>query len=205
MMLLYLHGFRSSPASFKAALLAQRMVQRGQLDRWSCPALPASPTQALALAKSSARALIAQHDGTPEDLTIVGSSLGGFYAVCLAEQLGTRAIVINPAVYAPRDLATQVGEHRQYHTDEPFVFLTHYVNELQDMAVTQISHPDRYLLIAATGDEVLDWREMQAYFDGAHQIIVPGDNHGLSGFAQHIDTVLRFAGFKVGSPNQSES
>lgn len=205
MMLLYLHGFRSSPESFKAQLLAQRMQARQQLDRWSCPALPASPALALNMAKQAAQALLTQHHAQPAELTIVGSSLGGFYAVCLAEQLGARAVALNPAVQAPRDLATQVGQHSQFHSDEPFVFLPEYVQELSDMAVKHITQPERYLLIAATGDEVLDWHEMNDFFEGAQRIIIKGDNHGLSSFANHIDTVLQFAGFNLNHPTTPKS
>jgi len=200
MMLLYLHGFRSSPESSKAQMLAQCMQDRAQLDRWSCPSLPASPANALALCKELAQDLMTRHHAKPSELTVIGSSLGGFYAVSLAEQLGCRAVALNPAVFAPRDLASQVGEHEQYHSDEPFIFLPEYVDELQDMAVTQITQPERYLLIAATGDEVLDWQEMHTFFKGAQQIIVEGDNHGLSSFTDHIDTVLQFAGFDPNHP-----
>jgi hypothetical protein len=181
-------------------MLAQRMQDRGQLDRWSCPSLPASPAEALALCKKLAQDLIARHHADPSELTVIGSSLGGFYAVSLAEQLGCHAVALNPAVYAPRDLASQVGEHEQYHSDEPFIFLPQHVDELHDMAVKQITKPERYLLIAATGDEVLDWQEMHTYFLGAQQIIIEGDNHSLSSFTDHIDTVLKFAGF---DPNHS--
>lgn len=205
MMMLYLHGFRSSPESSKAQMLAQIMQARGQLDRWSCPALPASPAEALALCKKLAQDLITRHQADASELTVVGSSLGGFYAVTLAEQLGCRAVALNPAVYAPRDLASQVGEHTQYHTDEPFIFLPEHVDELSAMAVKQITRPERYLLIAATGDEVLDWQEMHAYFEGAQQIIIDGDNHGLSSFEDHIHTVLQFAGFDLNHPNIPKS
>jgi len=205
MMMLYLHGFRSSPESSKAQMLAQRMQARGQLDRWSCPALPASPAEALALCKKLAQDLITQHHADASKLTVIGSSLGGFYAVSLAEQLGCRAVALNPAVYAPRDLASQVGEHTQYHTDEPFIFLPEHVDELRDIAAKQITRPERYLLIAATGDEVLDWQEMHAYFEGAQQIIINGDNHGLSSFEDHIDAVLKFAGFDLNHLTLSKS
>lgn len=205
MMMLYLHGFRSSPESSKAQMLAQKMQARGQLDRWSCPALPASPAEALALGKKLAQDLMTKHHADASELTVVGSSLGGFYAVTLAEQLGCRAVALNPAVYAPRDLASQVGEHTQYHTDEPFIFLPEHVDELSAMAAKQITRPERYLLIAATGDEVLDWQEMHTYFEGAQQIIIDGDNHGLSSFEDHINTVLQFAGFDLNHPNIPKS
>lgn len=203
MTMLYLHGFRSSPSSFKARLLAQAYADRGLEQQWSCPQLPASPKAAIDLARAQAHALIERNGQSIQDLTIAGSSLGGFYAIVLAEQLGCRAILLNPAVHAPRDLATQVGEHLQYHSDEPMSFLPEYVDELAAMAVSQISAPGRYLLIAATGDELLDWREMVAFVSHAHHIIVPGSDHGLSDFENHMPEVLKFAGVSP-TPNQAD-
>lgn len=193
MMMLYLHGFRSSPESFKARMLCEHFKEHGLAARWRCPQLPVSPRAALELARSQAHELMQTCDEPAGSLTIAGSSLGGFYAVALAEELGCRAVIINPAVHAPRDLATQVGEHTHYHSDEPMTFKAEYVNELADMAVEQITHPERYLLIAATGDELLDWREMVAFMNGANHIIVPGSDHGLSDFEQYMPRVLEFA------------
>lgn len=191
-MILYLHGFRSSPGSFKARMMAAAMAERGLLADWACPQLPASPRQAMALAMGIARARLADA-ATPRALTVVGSSLGGFYATWIAEQLGCKAALLNPAIEAARDLATQVGEHRMYHSDAPFVFLPEYVDELAAIHAPRITQPDRYFLVAATGDEVLDWREMRDRYAGCRQRIVQGSDHGLSDFAQWMPEVLEFA------------
>ncbi|CAB3680011.1 esterase [Achromobacter sp. K91] len=191
-MILYLHGFRSSPTSFKARMMADAMAERGLSAAWACPQLPASPREAVAQALDIARRQLAGAD-SPRALTIIGSSLGGFYATWLAEQLGCKAVLLNPAVEAARDLATQIGEHRMYHSDAPFVFLPEYVDELAAIHVPRISQPDRYLLVAATGDEVLDWREMRDRYAGCRQRIVQGSDHGLSDFADWMPEVLEFA------------
>lgn len=191
-MILYLHGFRSSPTSFKARMMADAMAARGLQDDWACPQLPASPREAIDLALGIARQQLARAT-EPRALTVVGSSLGGFYATWLAEQLGCKAVLLNPAVEAARDLATQVGEHRMYHSDAPFQFLPEYVEELAALHVSRISQPDRYFLVAATGDEVLDWREMRDRYAGCRQRIVTGSDHGLSDFADWMPEVLEFA------------
>ncbi len=191
-MILYLHGFRSSPTSFKARMMADAMAERGLSAAWACPQLPASPREAVAQALDIARRQLAGAD-SPRALTIIGSSLGGFYATWLAEQLGCKAVLLNPAVEAARDLATQIGEHRMYHSDAPFVFLPEYVDELAAIHVPRISQPDRYLLVAATGDEVLDWREMRDRYAGCRQRVVQGSDHGLSDFADWMPEVLEFA------------
>ncbi|MBB1595514.1 YqiA/YcfP family alpha/beta fold hydrolase [Achromobacter sp. UMC46] len=191
-MILYLHGFRSSPTSMKARMMADAMAQRGLEADWACPQLPASPREAIDLAMGIARRQLESAD-SPRALTVIGSSLGGFYATWLAEQLGCQAVLLNPAVEAARDLATQVGEHHMYHSDAPFVFLPEYVDELAAIHAPRITQPDRYFLVAATGDEVLDWREMRDRYAGCRQRIVQGSDHGLSDFAQWMPEVLEFA------------
>jgi predicted esterase YcpF (UPF0227 family) len=196
-MILYLHGFRSSPASYKARLLAQAMQAQGRAHAWACPQLPASPRQAIELAEAQARMLLesaqAQAGKRPAMLTIIGSSLGGYYATWLAERLACRAALLNPVVHAARDLATQVGQHRSYHDDQPFVFEPGHVAELETLAVAAITRPSRYYLLAETGDEVLDWREMRTHYAGAQQRIVQGGDHGISDFASWLPEVLAFA------------
>ena len=191
-MILYLHGFRSSPDSFKARLMADAMAARGLTEAWACPQLPASPREAIDLALGLARDQLT-HATSPRELTVIGSSLGGFYATWIAEQLGCKAVLLNPAVHAARDLATQVGEHHMYHSGAPFVFLPEYVDELAAIHAPRITQPDRYFLLAATGDEVLDWREMRDRYAGCRQRIVQGSDHGLSDFADWMPEVLEFA------------
>lgn len=192
-MILYLHGFRSSPLSFKTSLLAQRMASLGRSAEYVCPQLPASPRAAIALTMDIAKSV------APQDLTLIGSSLGGYYATWLAEKLGCRAVLLNPAVHAARDLLTQVGVKTQYHSNEAFEFKAEYIAELEELAVSRITQPECYFLIAATGDELLDWREMVAHFPQVRQHVINGSDHGLSDFAEYADQVLAFCGIATGA------
>lgn len=194
-MILYLHGFRSSPQSFKTSLLASRMQALGRGDEYVCPQLPASPRAAIGLALEHANKV------DPSELTLIGSSLGGYYATWIAEKIGCRAVLLNPAVNAARDLAGQVGVKTQYHSNEPFEFKAEYVDELKALAVDRITQPERYFLLAATGDELLDWREMVAQFSQACQHVIQGSDHGMSDFDNYVDEVLKFCGVGVGMPS----
>ena len=186
--LLYLHGFRSSPRSFKARVVQDKLAQAGMQDRLICPQLPASPKAAMDLAL----ALAERH--APDNLSIVGSSLGGFYACWLAERLGVRAAVINPSVDPTRNLEKHVGVTTAWHSDEPFEFRQEYIGELQALRVANITRPERYFLLAATGDEVLDYRDMVAHYAGARQHVIEGSDHAIPEFPQYVDEVLAFCG-----------
>jgi predicted esterase YcpF (UPF0227 family) len=185
-MILYLHGFRSSPRSFKARVMHERMAALGRVEELICPQLPASPKAAIALA------LLLAERHAPGNLAIVGSSLGGFYATWLAERLGCRAVLVNPAVNPLEDLDKHVGVTTAYHSDEPFEFKREYIDELAALRVERITCPERYFLLAATGDEVLDYRDMVAHYQGARQHVIEGSDHAISEFPHYVDEVLAF-------------
>lgn len=190
-MILYLHGFRSSPSSYKATVVAARMAALGRAGELACPQLPASPRAAIALA----RALV---DGVAKtDLAIVGSSLGGYYATWLAEQLGCRAVLLNPAVHPLDSLERHVGVTTAWHSDVPFEFKVEYIDELRVLAVPAITDPARYFLLAASGDDVLDYRTMLAHYQGARQHVIEGSDHAISEFADYVDAVLDFCLFRA--------
>jgi predicted esterase YcpF (UPF0227 family) len=187
--LLYLHGFRSSPQSAKARLMAQHMATQQPQVQWWCPQLPASPRAAMALLAQGIQ------DWPRESMAVIGSSLGGFYATGVAEQTSCRAVLLNPAVNPARDLAKYIGEQVSWHhPEERFFFLPEYVDELRDLTPAALTRPERYLAVIAKGDEILDWREMQARYAGARLRLLEGGDHALSDFDAHLPAVLAFLG-----------
>lgn len=185
--LLYLHGFRSSPRSFKALRLQAWLQAHRPGVHWHCPQLPPSPRAAMA----QVRALLA---GWPAGhFAVIGSSLGGFYATAVAESEGCPAVLLNPAVDPARDLQAHVGEQRQYHAPEVrFAFRPEYIAELRALTVPAITHPARYGLVVAKGDELLSWREMVARYPGATVRLLEGSDHAISDFDDHLPFVLEF-------------
>ncbi|MBX3637258.1 MAG: esterase [Rubrivivax sp.] len=187
--LLYLHGFRSSPKSFKAQRLhAWLRAHRPDLHWW-CPQLPPSPREAMALVMQGVA-------GWPHGrMAVLGSSLGGYYATWVAERLDCPAVLLNPAVDPARDLAAYIGEQTAFHTpEERFFFRAEYVDELRALHAGPITRPDRYLAVVAKGDEVLDWREMVARYPGARLRLLEGGDHALSDFDEHLPLITDFLG-----------
>ena len=187
--LLYLHGFRSSPMSNKARRMASLLDSLHPELVWWCPQLPASPRQAM-LEVMQGIAPWSQHT-----MAVVGSSLGGFYASWVAEQMQCKAVVLNPAVDPARDLAQYIGEHSLWHDPtEHFFFREEFVQELRDLTLPDLSYPERSLAIIAKGDELLDWREMLAHYARAHVRLIEGSDHALSDFEVHLPAMLEFLG-----------
>ena len=189
--LLYLHGFRSSPQSAKARLMAQHMAARHPTVHWWCPQLPPSPHAAMAMVMDGI-----QH-WPRTSMAVVGSSLGGFYATTVAERTGCKAVLLNPAVNPARDLAKYIGEQTSWHDpDEHFFFQAEYVQELVDLHCGALSDPQRYWALIAKGDEVLDWREMQERYAQSRVRLLDGGDHALGDFALYIPEIIAFLGLR---------
>ena len=185
--LLYLHGFRSSPQSTKARLVAQAVAQRHPQVLFWCPQLPPSPREAMARVAAG----IAGWPGSR--MAVIGSSLGGYYASWIAARKRCASVLLNPAVHPARDLVQYIGEQSSWHQPEDhFWFREEYIAELQALDLRASAPAGPELLVAARGDEVLDWREMLAGYPQAEQIVLEGGDHALSGFDALLDRVLGF-------------
>lgn len=185
-MILYLHGFRSSPQSVKARQFGAWMAARGLAHRFVCPALSHVPDEAIA----QAEAIIAAADSP---VTVVGSSLGGYYATWLAETHDLKAVLINPAVVAHLSLADYVGTQTNLYTGEAFDFRREYVDQLQRIEVARIT-PSRYLLLVETDDEVLDYRQAVSRYAGCRQVVLDGGDHSFTRFGDYLAEIASFAG-----------
>ena len=89
--IVYLHGFISAPGSKKATILRDYVERCVTGIRLVVPALHHRPARAIEQVRESCEGIDAA------GLTLVGSSLGGFYATVMAERLGCRAALVNPA------------------------------------------------------------------------------------------------------------
>ena len=125
----------------------------------------------------------------PADLTFVGSSLGGFYATVMAERLGCRAALVNPAVHPHRHFGRYLGPQKNLYTGEEFILTEEHVDELRAADPPAITRPERYWLFVETGDEVLDYREAVEYYAGALQEVVRGGDHSMVSFPEHIPEI----------------
>lgn len=186
--ILYIHGFNSSPYSAKARLLAAALQRIGCAEYWRAPALHHHPKQALAQLEGCIAEL-----GQP---LLVGSSLGGYYATYLAERYALPALLINPAVNPHYwDLSRYLGPQTNYHTGEHWVFTQDHVRALAALEIRQITEARRYQVWLQTGDEVLNYRQAEAFYRHCGLMVEEGGDHQFQGFAERLPKVLALAGF----------
>jgi len=185
--IVYLHGFVSSPRSRKATMLGDYLRNCVSGIDYVVPELHHRPARAIEQIGESCAGRASQ------DLTLVGSSLGGFYATVMAERLGCRAALLNPAVHPHRHFGRYLGRQRNLYTGEEFELTVEHMAELMALDLPAITRPERYWLFVETGDEVLDYREAVEYYRGACQSVVRGGDHALGSFPEFVPDIVDWA------------
>lgn len=182
-LVVYLHGFASSSQSEKA-LITKAFFQQHLPDvELLMPDLPYTPTEAVA-------AIHHALNGRRPD-AVIGSSLGGFLATYLAEQIGCYAALINPAV-APYDLLSQhFGTYRHPVLQQDFSVAPHHMPLLAELEYRP-SAKERYLVLLQQGDEVLDYRKAVEFYAGCTVDVQQGGDHSYKGYANCLPAIVKF-------------
>lgn len=187
-MLLYIHGFNSSPQSHKAATYKTWLTEQHPQIVYEVPYLRPYPAEAIAQLET----IVETYLQKKEPIGLVGSSLGGFYAAWLAEKYNLRAVLVNPSIRPFELLSRYIGENKNFHNDDHYVFEQKHVDELKTFYIPQHTHPENLLLMVQTGDESLDYKEATAKYIGSQNIIEYGGDHGFQQFERWFEYILQF-------------
>ena len=187
----YLHGFASSSLSEKAQLTqAYFRLHYPQLD-FTALDVPYEPVAALAIIKQHLQQRAIAPDNA-QQLVVIGSSLGGFLATCIAEQYGCKACLINPAVAPHKVLSAHLGDYLHPVLQQTYQVRAEHMASLEQLMPKTLRQPENYLVLLQTGDEVLDYRLAVDYYQGATLIIEEGGNHSFLDYQQHLSTITEF-------------
>ncbi|EGR2796421.1 esterase YqiA [Vibrio navarrensis] len=186
-LLLYIHGFNSSPLSLKAQLMQQYCQLHRPDIEVVVPQLPSFPKQAADFLLS----LVTQYHATHQ-IGLVGSSLGGYLSTWLNDQFGFRAVVVNPAVKPYELLADYLGPQTNPYTHESYTLESVHIDELKALEVKRIASPEDFWLLQQTGDEVLDYRQAVDKFAASRQTVEEGGDHSFVGFERYPEQIITF-------------
>lgn len=186
-MLLYIHGFNSSPLSHKANVMKQYCEQSRPDIKVVVPKLPCFPHQASELLLD----VVQQHHNDYR-IGLVGSSLGGYLSMWLNHKFGFKAVVVNPAVKPYELLADYLGEQVNPYTNERYVLTEAHIDELKALDTPVISQVSDFWLLQQEGDEVLDYRQAVSKFTGAKQTVEANGDHSFVGFERYPEQIVQF-------------
>ncbi len=185
--LVYIHGFLSSPQSYKARQLQQWLAERRPDIDYCAPSLSAYPDEA----RAQLDALLSRLQG--QSIGLVGSSLGGYWATYLAEAQDLRAVLINPSVRPYDMMQGYLGKTLQnYYSEDSYQLQQQHVEQIRRVDTPSPARPQNYWLMVQTGDEVLDYRLAVDKYRAAEQLVEEGGDHGFQGFERWIPQLVDF-------------
>lgn len=186
-LLLYIHGFNSSPLSHKANVMKEYCQQHRPDIKVVVPQLPCFPQQAAEYLLN----IIEQHKDDYQ-IGLIGSSLGGYLSMWLNRQFGFKAVVVNPAVKPYELLADYLGEQENPYTHQRYVLESVHIDELKALDTPIIKQAKDFWLLQQTEDEVLDYRQAVEKFLGAKQTIEEGGDHSFVNFERYPQQIIKF-------------
>lgn len=193
-LLIYVHGFTSSGLSEKAVAVGAILNEQFSGIDYLAPSFSNYPGESF---RTLNQLIEDELSSGREQIALIGSSLGGFMATMAAERHQLRVALINPAVRPYELLPAFLGENENLYTGERFVLTPAHMDELVEISCDELKYKENYWLMVQEGDETLDYREAQAYYQGCKQLIEPNGNHRFENFEQHLPEVLKFLALRV--------
>lgn len=185
-MIIYIHGFGSSGEANKAKLLRAHFHEKG--IRFIAPSLPTIPDLAIHTLDELIESYLAN-----ETVYLMGSSLGGYYALYLSDKYHLKAVLINPAINAPETLDRAIGHGVNYYDNSAYEWNASHVEMLESYEIEEPNLKNLFVLLQK-GDEVLDYEEAFDVLEGAKMIVEEGGTHSFEGLECHFEAIQRFFG-----------
>jgi predicted esterase YcpF (UPF0227 family) len=183
---IYLHGFLSSPQSQKATQTLEFVRANYQNLTIEIPQLANYPNEAVAIIEQ----LVTKHKGNK--LRFIGSSLGGFLSTYMIEKYSGKAVLINPAVRPFELLIDFLGEHINPNTQQPFLLEDKHIEDLRQLDTPSLKSTSDYWVLLQTADETLDYRQADTKYQDYKVTIEQGGDHSFQDFQRFLPDIFRF-------------
>ena len=180
-MIIYIHGFGSSGHGGKASLFREYFE-----DEVIAPSLSYVPSLAIDTLEQLIEMLLEKG----ETVGLVGSSLGGYYSIYLANKYNLKAVLINPAIF-PYKTLDKIGMARNYYDLTTFEVTSEHIQALKGLEVNEIANQQNFITLLQTEDEVLDYNDAVEKLSESELVIEEGGTHSF----ENIESYFR----KIGS------
>lgn len=179
---IYIHGFGGSGQGRKAAAFREHY---NSINRsFIAPSLSHIPD----LAVSTIEELINSYKGR---VNLIGSSLGGYYALYLADKYELKAVVLNPAVNPVETVKDILKKDPRYYDTYSFVLKNEHIAMLEKYK-PKLENPKNILTLLQKGDELLDYKEAQNFLKDTNILVEQGGSHFFEGLENHFKTIDGF-------------
>lgn len=181
-MILYIHGFGSSGHGGKASLFREYFEEEVM-----APSLSYVPSLAIDTLEQIIEMLLSKE----ETIGLVGSSLGGYYAMYLANKYELKAVLINPAIY-PYKTLDKIGMSTNYYDGTSFEVTPEHINFLKSLEINSLANQENFLTLLQMEDEVLDYQEAVDKLPNSELIVEEGGNHTFENIESYFRKIGKF-------------
>jgi len=180
-MIIYIHGFGSHGYGSKAR--AFRKFFKKENIPFIAPSLSYVPE----LAIQTLEELIESYD----NVKLIGSSLGGYYTMYLAQKYKLKCVLINPAMYPYKTLQRAIPKAPNFYDGSFYGWGETHLEMLKKFSVTP-SHQNNIMLMLQKGDDVLDYKEALEKLPNASLVLKEGGSHSFDGIERYFDQIEAF-------------
>lgn len=188
-MIIYIHGFGSHGNGSKAKAL--RGYCKEHAIRFIAPSLSTVPDLAIATLEE-----LIESFQPVEEVCLVGSSLGGYYAMFLSQKYNLPCVLINPSIYPYITLERSLGFPSNFYDQSTYEWNRAHLEMLKRFEMCE-PLKNKSLLLLQTGDELLDYTEALSKLPDAEKIVEEGGNHGFEGFERYFENITEFFGIAI--------
>jgi len=183
-MIIYIHGFASSAYSNKAQILKKEFSEHSH--NIIAPSLSHIPTLAIETLKELIEAF-----SIYEEVYLIGSSLGGYYALYLSHLYNIPAVLINPALQPEFTLKKYIPSTTNYYDGSEFEYRQSHIESLQKYRVEESSTSNIFLMLQK-GDEVIDYTIALKKLNGVKTVVEEGGDHSFRGVERYTQDIEEF-------------
>ena len=126
-----------------------------------------------------------------EKVNLVGSSLGGFYSIYLANKYDLKAVLINPAIH-PYKTLDKIGMAMNYFDMSSFEVTQEHMQTLRTLEVNEVKTQKNFMVLLQKGDDVLDYQEAVDKLPNAKLLIEEGGSHTFENIENYFEKIENF-------------
>jgi len=183
-MIIYIHGFGGSGLGVKATIFRKHFIGSDFL----APSISYVPDLAIQTLEELIETFIKKYQTR---VGLIGSSLGGYYAIYLSNKYNIKSVLINPSTKPIETLDKSRGYAPNFYDQSSFEWSKAHLEMLKKYEVKDINE-ELYFLLTQKGDELLDYKVAVDKLQDVKMIIEEGGSHSFEGVQKYFKVIEDF-------------